>query len=738
MTTTLPTETAPLLDTMRRFWGYDEFRPLQREAMLAVMRDRDSVVVMPTGGGKSLCYQIPALCKPGLAVVISPLISLMKDQVDALEACGVAAACANSSQSVDEKRRVAERIRGGELKLLYLSPERLLSDKTLEFLQSVPVSFLAIDEAHCISEWGHDFRPEYRQLKVLRQRFPKIAIHCYTATATEKVRDDIARQLGFEDHELLVGSFDRPNLIYHVARRNDRLAQIVEVIARHKTESGIVYCIRRADVEEIAAQLNAAGYRALPYHAGLSDQQRKSNQEAFIQERVETIVATVAFGMGIDKSNVRYVVHAGLPKSLENYQQESGRAGRDGLEAECHLLYSAGDVVLWKRMLGELPPEARLAAEQSLVALDAFCTGHACRHRALVRYFGQLLEQTDCGACDFCLGDHEPIEEPLIVAQKILSCVVRLNERFGAGYTVKVLVGSRDKRILEQQHEQLSTYGLLMSDGAESVRDWIEQLVSQEFLTKTGEYSVLKLTDAGRKVLRGEVVPRLIKTAAVESSRSAPKKNRADVDWEGVDRGLFDALREVRRCRAEELGLPAYIVFGDATLRELARDRPTTLDRFGKVRGVGAKKCADFGEEFVRAIAEYAREHGLETDRDARPIPPARLREGTSKISRSSRAAFVHFAEGKSIAEVAKRMGRAESTAQGYLADYLKAESITDPTPWVPRETAERIEQTATETSGEGGMRAIFEKLQPSVTYNDIRIVLICRNNRGLGDSRPA
>ncbi|HSG72435.1 MAG TPA: DNA helicase RecQ [Planctomycetaceae bacterium] len=712
---------------IKQYWGYDDFLPLQREAMECVLRDQDSVVVLPTGGGKSLCYQVPALCKDGLALIVSPLISLMKDQVDALRLCGVAAACVNSSMTTDERREVADEIRAGRLKILYMSPERLLTEKTLEFLKQIRLSFVAIDEAHCISEWGHDFRPEYRELKSLRKLFPETAFHTYTATATEPVRDDIARQLELKNHKLLVGSFDRPNLVYRVERRSNRLAQIAEVIARYPNDSGIVYCIRRADVEEVSAQLNEAGYRSLPYHAGLSDYERKSSQEAFIQDRVQTIVATVAFGMGIDKSNVRYVIHAGMPKSLENYQQESGRAGRDGLEAECLLLYSGGDVVIWKKMLRELPEEAYQSAEVSLTALDRFASGTACRHRALVKYFGQTLSKDSCNACDVCLGESESVPDALIVSQKILSCVVRLQERFGADYTAKVLAGSREKRILEQGHDQLSTYGLLKEEGSATIRHWIEQLVSLEYLDRTGEYQTLTVTPSGREVLRGETTPRLTKHKTILPESSS--KERAVADWEGVDKGLFEALRELRRTKAEEKNIPAYIVFGDATLRELAKYRPTTPERFLEIKGIGQQKSTDYGQEFLQAIREYCASHSLETDLEQKPVAPAVLQARPKPPNQSTVRAFELFRTGQSIAQVATALARAESTVYGYLSDFLNEEAITDPTPWVEAELTKQIEQAAGQTDG-NRLRPIFDQLEGKATYEQIRIVMSCLRNR--------
>jgi ATP-dependent DNA helicase RecQ len=600
-----------LREVMRRYWGFDSFLPLQAEAMGCVLEGRDSVVVLPTGGGKSLCFQAPAMCLEGLAVVVSPLIALMKDQVDALRNCGVPAAFSNSTLSPRERRDVADEVRSGRVRLLYLAPERLLTEGTLEFLKTARVSLVAIDEAHCISAWGHDFRPEYRGLGVLKEVFPKVGVHAYTATASETVRQDIAEQLKLNGAEILVGSFDRPNLVYKVQRRSNRLKQIREVLDRHPRESGIVYCIARKDVDQTAAALAELGYRAVPYHAGMTDDDRRRNQERFLEEEADTIVATVAFGMGIDKPNVRYVVHAGMPKSLESYQQESGRAGRDGLEAECCLFYSGQDYGIWKRIVEDSEPTAREGALRSLAAMYDFCTGVQCRHRAIVEYFGQRLKDGSCQACDVCLGQLDLVDDPLIVGQKILSCVVRLRQGFGGDYTAKVLQGSQEQRILQLGHHQLSTWGLLSGENLRTIRDWIEQLVSQEYLEKVGEYNLLHVTTAGRRLLRGEQTPRLLRP--VKPAKAAKPKAVAD-SWEGVDRGLFDDLRQLRREKAAAENVPAYIVFGDAALRDMARRRPTTPAGFRLVRGVGEKKLTDYGEEFIERIAAYCRAHGLPTD----------------------------------------------------------------------------------------------------------------------------
>jgi ATP-dependent DNA helicase RecQ len=610
----LPTSRDQAVDDLRQilstYWGYNDFRPLQEEAMRAVVEGRDSLVVLPTGGGKSLCFQAPALAMPGLAVVVSPLIALMKDQVDALIDCGVPAACVNSTLIAEEKRYIAQEIRAGRLKLLYLSPERLLSERTLEFLQSVPLSFIAIDEAHCISEWGHDFRPEYRALRLLKDKFPGVALHAYTATATPQVRDDIVRELRLPEPEILVGSFDRPNLVYRARRRADLLRQIREVVDRHPNDSGLVYCIRRLDVEEIAASLAQLGYQALPYHAGMSDEDRRRNQEAFITDRARIIVATVAFGMGIDKSDVRYVIHAAAPKSLESYQQESGRAGRDGLEAECLLLYSGSDFRTWRKLQSELPPHALEIAMSLLTGIESYCTGVECRHRALVQYFGQQPAITNCGACDVCLSELELVDDALVISQKILSCVARVRENFGGEYVSQVLAGSHDERILSHGHERLSTWGLLQEHDKKSIRGWIDQLVNQSFLEKSGEYNVLRLTDSGWRVLRGELTPRLLKPALrtrrkKETLGSSVDSRAARESWEGVDRDLFESLRRYRRRKADERAVPPFIIFSDATLRDLARHLPSSLHQLAGIHGIGAKKLAEYGAELLAEIHEY-------------------------------------------------------------------------------------------------------------------------------------
>jgi ATP-dependent DNA helicase RecQ len=604
--------TSPLEDVLSRYWGYTSFRPLQREAMESVVAGRDSIVVLPTGGGKSLCFQAPAAAADsGLAVVVSPLISLMKDQVDTLVGNGVPAALYNSSLSGEDKADVMRGLAERRFRLLYVSPERLVGeggDGFVSRLASCDVRFVAVDEAHCISQWGHDFRPEYRQLARLRDRLPGIGVHAYTATATARVRRDIASQLALRDPLELVGSFDRPNLIYRVLPRAALKSQLLEVIERHAGESGIVYCSSRREVDALAAWLSASGHPALPYHAGLSDEERATHQDAFLSERVDLIVATVAFGMGIDRSNVRFVVHAGAPRSLEHYQQESGRAGRDGLEAECVLISSAADFVRWKMMLeqnGELTDAARGLMKQ----MERYATGVGCRHRHLSSYFGDTYPATDCGACDVCLGELEEVPDPVPVARKILSCVARVGQRFGVLHVTNVLRGQGGEAVVSRGHDQLSTFGLLRDEPVAAVRGYIEQLVGLGLLQLTDDaYPVLSMTSQGVALLKDASAHDGLTLARQRTPAKGGSRSRSRIEaesWDHVDRGLFDRLRALRLDLARARGVPPYVIFHDATLREMARVRPTSKAALLDVKGVGARKAAELGDAFLLAIASH-------------------------------------------------------------------------------------------------------------------------------------
>jgi ATP-dependent DNA helicase RecQ len=576
--------------------------------MASILDGRDSIVVLPTGGGKSLCFQAPALLRPGIGLVVSPLISLMKDQVDTLVANGVPAAYYNSSLSADQKNTVLSGIRDGRYRLLYVSPERLVGETSENFRSLIPTEdlrFVAIDEAHCISQWGHDFRPEYRQLGRLREVWPSASLHAFTATATARVRRDVVVQLGLQRAIELVGSFDRPNLVYRVLPRAGLKRQVSDLLARHRGEAGIIYCTSRREVDALAAWLQERGVRALPYHAGLGDDERSRNQDAFIDERADIIVATVAFGMGIDRPDVRFVLHAGAPQSLEHYQQESGRAGRDGLEAECVLFYSTADFVKWRSMLernGELSEARRVLLRD----MERYAAGVSCRHRHLVGYFGEAYGRDRCDACDYCLGELEAVPEPVIVARKILSCVARVGQRFGVAHVANVLCGSAAEQVAARGHDRLSTFGLLREAPLAEVRGYIEQLAAGGLLRQTDDaFPVVALTADGVLLLKDATSHpglTLVRQRRPTNDRPARRSRVEAESWQDVDRDLFERLRALRLEVARARRVPPYVVFHDTTLREMARLKPTTRAALRAVYGVGDRKAEELGDAFLEVI----------------------------------------------------------------------------------------------------------------------------------------
>ena len=608
---------------VRRAFGFESLLPRQEEAIRAALDGRDALVVLPTGGGKSLCYQAPALVDGGLTVVASPLISLMKDQVDGLVGNGVAAGMLTSAQTAAERRAVMAALEGGRLSLLFVAPERLALAGFAERLTELGMSRLAVDEAHCISHWGHDFRPEYRQLGELRERRPDLPVQAFTATATPAVQRDIAEQLGLRDPLVLVGDFDRPNLTYRVRPRRSIADQVLRVIRAHDGEGGIVYCLSRKDVESLSARLLAAGVRCAAYHAGLPAAERTRAQDGFQGEELDVIVATVAFGMGIDRPDVRFVVHASLPKGVEQYSQESGRAGRDGLPAECVLFYSGADYHNWKGLIERSAAEAiergsdgareeLEAAVERLGHMWGLATGAVCRHRRLAAYFGQELAGAGCGACDVCLGELERVAGGQVVAQKILSCVVRCDQRFGAAHLTDVLRGADTARVRQLGHERLSTYGLLREHSVGEVRGWLEQLSGLDHLASTGgDYPTLHLTQSGLEVMRGERPVELFVTQRPRGAGGRARPAAAAARAEGVgepDEALFERLRATRRALARERGVPPYLIFNDRTLALMAAARPASVEELLELKGVGEKKAADLGALFLAAIKAHDEE----------------------------------------------------------------------------------------------------------------------------------
>jgi ATP-dependent DNA helicase RecQ len=592
---------------LKKYFGYDEFRPLQQEIIDDALSGRDVFALLPTGGGKSLCFQLPALLHDGLTIVVSPLIALMKDQVDALQTSGIAATFLNSTLAGNEAR---DRLRGldrNQFRLLYVAPERLMMENFLERVLNWNIAQIAIDEAHCISEWGHDFRPEYRELKKLRTHFPDIPIMGLTATATERVRDDIVKQLKLRDPHCYVASFNRPNLTYRVVAKSSAYQQVLDFIRARPNESGIVYCASRKSTDALAEKLTRDGIKARPYHAGMESRERTRNQEAFLRDDARVITATIAFGMGINKPNVRFVIHHDLPKNIEGYYQETGRAGRDGLPSECVLLFSVGDVVKQRRFIEEKSESEQRIAHEQLRTMIGYAETRHCRRATLLRYFGENFPQSFCNGCDNCLEPRETFDGT-IAAQKFLSCVHRVQAKqgfgFGLNHIVEVLIGGTNEAIEKRGHDQLSTFGI----GADLKREqW--QRIGRELLrlglveAAPGKFATLSVTNAGMIALRKRTPITLTKPIETPAKKvRAPRAGEIECDEE-----LFERLRALRRKIADERDVPAYIIFSDATLREMARACPKNETEFAQIGGVGQQKLKEFAELFLAEISDHLR-----------------------------------------------------------------------------------------------------------------------------------
>jgi ATP-dependent DNA helicase RecQ len=598
-------------ELLRRVFGHADFRGQQAQAVEQLLAGGDALVLMPTGGGKSLCYQVPALLRPGTAIVVSPLIALMQDQVEALRQLGVRAAFLNSALAAGEAAEVERGLLAGAYDLVYVAPERLLMPRFLAQLEQVRIALFAIDEAHCVSQWGHDFRPEYRQLNLLHERWPQVPRIALTATADAPTRAEIVERLQLQEAEQFVSSFDRPNIRYRVVQKDNARRQLLDFLSDHRGEAGIVYCLSRRKVEETAQVLQQHGIAALPYHAGMDAAARAANQRRFLREDGVVMVATIAFGMGIDKPDVRFVAHLDLPKSVEGYYQETGRAGRDGEPAEAWLAYGLGDVVTLQKMIdaGEAGEDRRWLERRKLDALLAWCEATECRRRLLLAGFGEDYGR-DCGNCDNCL---QPVEswDATVAAQKALSCVYRSGQRFGAAYLTDVLRGERSDRVESFGHDMLSTFGIGSDLDARAWKSVFRQLVALGLLETDGMHGGLRLTAASREVLRGERQVKLRREP--EPVRGGRKRGGAiatatpAADALGAqDQALFEALRALRAELAREQNLPAYVIFHDATLRAMAAQRPRDLDALARVNGVGASKLERYGERVLAVLRASA------------------------------------------------------------------------------------------------------------------------------------
>ena len=606
----MSSESAPLLELLKQYFGFKSFRPLQEEIIRDALAGRDVFALLPTGGGKSLCFQLPALARPGLTVVVSPLIALMKDQVDSLQASGVPATFLNSTLDTPEARTRLRGLHRGEYRLLYLAPERLMLSGTLDMLAGWKLNLLAIDEAHCISEWGHDFRPEYRQLATLRERFPTVPLMALTATATERVRADILQQLHLREPRCYVASFNRPNLAYRILPKHKPYAQLLAFIQGRPRESGIIYCMARKTAESLAERLNRDGIKARAYHAGLDAKERAHNQELFIRDEVRIMCATIAFGMGINKPNVRFVAHYDLPKNVEGYYQETGRAGRDGLPSDCLLLFGAGDVVKYFSFIDEKTnPKEREIARQQLQQIVHYAESRECRRAFLLRYFGETYAAPNCGGCDNCLVPRETYDGT-IAAQKLLSCVYRIRQKsnfqVGLTHVVAVLLGADTQQIRKWGHQELSTYGI---GGEHSREEWSaigRELIRLGYLRQlTEKFNVLELTETGREALsRRTPIPLTKRPGRPASQPAVPHTGEI-----ACDEALFERLRQLRKRLADELSVPPYIIFSDVALRQMARAYPATPEDFLGISGVGKTKLRQFGEGFLAEIADYLGNH---------------------------------------------------------------------------------------------------------------------------------
>ena len=711
-----------LLAPLKQFFGFSSFRPLQEEIIRDTLAGKDVFAVLPTGGGKSLCFQLPALVRPGLTVVVSPLIALMKDQVDALQAAGVAATLLNSSLAAGESKPRLRGLHNGEFNLLYVAPERLMLSGFLEDLQKWNVNLFAIDEAHCVSEWGHDFRPEYRQLATLRDKFPSVPLMALTATATERVRADIVEQLHLNNPADYVASFNRPNLTYRVAAKSGSYEQIVSFIKARKGENGIIYCQARKTTESLARKLSEDGINALPYHAGLTADERSGNQEKFLRDEIRVICATIAFGMGINKPNVRFVIHYDLPKNIEGYYQETGRAGRDGLPSECLLMFSPGDRVKQMRFIDEKPnPQERDIARAQLEQMIHYAEIANCRREFLLGYFGEKAGEPNCGGCDNCLSPRATWDGTT-AAQKFLSCIYRIREKggFGVGmnHVIEILTGADTEKVRKFGHHELSTYNI----GGEHTRaEWGaigRELIRLGFLFQNTErFNTIEITEAGLAALKTR--RKITLTKPVQPNE--PQKHRAGEI--ACDEALFEKLRALRKQLADERGLPSYIIFSDVALRQMARFYPASDGEFSRISGVGDKKLREFGAVFLGEIGAHLQTNARQIFADDSFTQPAATpAPRRSRLNDTMRETLHLFRTGKTIPEIARLRNLKDGTICSHLEEAILAgETIAVNT--LVSIAAHRDIAAAFQKHGFGNLGGVVESLGGKYTYGECRLV---------------
>jgi ATP-dependent DNA helicase RecQ len=726
------TPTTDRLDqALKHYFGYDSFRPGQRDIITSALAGRDLLVVMPTGGGKSLCFQLPALLQPGLALVVSPLIALMEDQVRLMDASDVPATFLNSTLPHAEQRRRTDALLRGDYKLLYCSPERLLSDdyqnQLLPLLrEKVGLSALVIDEAHCVSEWGHDFRPEYRQLRVLREIFPGVPMQSFTATATARVRQDIVTQLQLQGHAEHVASFNRPNLFYEVRQKGSGAYHQLLRQIQSTPGPGIVYCLSRKRVEEVADRLKSDGVTALPYHAGMDSAARTKNQKQFLRDDARVMVATIAFGMGVHKPDVRFVIHFDLPKNIEGYYQESGRAGRDGEPAHCTLYLGYGDIRTIEFLISQkvdpvtqepLLEEQRIATRQLRKIID-YTEALQCRRTILLGYFGESFPG-HCGQCDNCRSPR-PMVDYTVDAQKFLSCIARFNqrnERWGLMHTIDVLRGGASEKILRKGHDQLSTYGIGKDRPLDHWKALARALIQQGLLIETGdEFPTLALTDASWEVLRKQ---REVHAPATPPKRSkkSEKRERDDVaaSSDPLVNQLFDRLVRLRKQLADARSLPPYMIFQNSVLRTMAERRPHSLPALGEISGVGRRKLSDFGALFLDAIESFSRDHGLT------PAPASEIE--TDELSNTAWTTLSLYQQGHDLDAISRARGLKPNTIIEHLAELIRRGEDLDITRFVPQDRITQIE-TAIQELGPDSLRRLYEHFQEKISYNDLKLVV--------------